>query len=1059
MVVPEFSVLIPAFNHEGYVADAIDSALDQDLDGIELVVIDDASGDSTWEVVQRYRSDPRVRLFRHETNAGAHATLNEALALARGRYLAILNSDDAFAPGRLAKCRAELDAGAALVGSDIQLIDTAGRIVPEHWWVDAFEALKKRYRDSGDVVTALLAGNLFMTTSNFAFTRELMEGVGGFRVQRYVHDYDFLLRAVASGRLLRWLDEPLLRYRIHPSNTISSNPLDANRECAALLRETLPKLFGQADDRAGQRLEALSGQFERLERYIVEIMLTQRHEALVEQEMNWRGEVELRDRWIADRDRWIAERDDWIAERDHKIAEQAGLLQRMQQHPLRRAMGRVRAIAKGGTRLQSVFRRVLALDVPLRMEPVRVRSFDELKAWLEPRLSGIGCVSFDIFDTLVQRCIEPPEWLHRRASEKISVHLGGVPDAATILAARHEEERALREASGADGGDHECHFDPLVEGWVLRLLGRRDAKLEERIHSIERQLERSALSAKPGAQDLLRWLKTRGVRVIAVSDMYLGHRHVNELLDDIGFGTLIDAMYVSADFGFGKYTGRLHQKVLEVEGMNPETVVHVGDNLMSDMLGAARVGVQGVFLDEEAPRLRRRHQQLSAGMAEKGGVWPGRMLCEVVDERLRGLPEAQRDDFHFRFGLQVLGPLFSTFMLGLVERLHVSRPDRIYFLARDGFLFKSLYERYRAQLSDPASLPDATYLYASRRVLAIASVADGLTLEQARVAFYNPKQQGLLSVCKTYGIDPAALGPYAEEHGFARLDEPVLDWDDVRLKALIDDDRVQMLASMAGREMRVLLHEYLKANGFFDSGSVAFVDIGWNGTIQKFLVESFGSETGFPIVHGYYYALGNGMYGAFDPGGSIEGLMMDARDGNPCERAPSDFEELFEQGARSPEATTIGYRRERGGVVPVLKSDEAPDRIDEIACNPDILAMQQGVELHFDHFVAVQELTGFRFAQLRPYVLGLTERVVVYPDEEEVRHIGSLAHTEDFGHDNVLNLNAQRLVWRDFLRPRRLHHRLRQLPWRYAPLAGFAAPWAAWLLRLAHLRNSYVRKR
>jgi glycosyltransferase involved in cell wall biosynthesis len=100
MTAPKISVIVPAFNHEAYIVDALHSVLAQTLGDLELIVIDDASRDGTWDAIQSIR-DPRLRAFRHKDNQGAHVTLNEGLGLASGDFLAILNSDDAFHPERL----------------------------------------------------------------------------------------------------------------------------------------------------------------------------------------------------------------------------------------------------------------------------------------------------------------------------------------------------------------------------------------------------------------------------------------------------------------------------------------------------------------------------------------------------------------------------------------------------------------------------------------------------------------------------------------------------------------------------------------------------------------------------------------------------------------------------------------------------------------------------------------------------------------------------------------------------------------------------------------------
>jgi hypothetical protein len=135
----------------------------------------------------------------------------------------------------------------------------------------------------------------------------------------------------------------------------------------------------------------------------------------------------------------------------------------------------------------------------------------------------------------------------------------------------------------------------------------------------------------------------------------------------------------------------------------------------------------------------------------------------------------------------------------------------------------------------------------------------------------------------------------------------------------------------------------------------------------------------------------------------------------------------------------------------VLKDAAAPDRQEEVRCNPSIDLLQQGVMLCLEHFLAAQRLTGFGFEALKPYAMALTERAVVYPSVREVAGISSLAHTEDFGHDHILDLSASYIRWRDFIRPRRLMTRLSELPWRYAPFARFRLAAASALARGMHI--------
>ena len=99
-VIPLISVIIPAYNTEAYIAQSIQSALEQTLKTIEVIVVDDGSTDDTVAIAQQFQ-DSRLRIFVNEQNMGAAGARNRAIQAARGEWIAVLDSDDWYAPERL----------------------------------------------------------------------------------------------------------------------------------------------------------------------------------------------------------------------------------------------------------------------------------------------------------------------------------------------------------------------------------------------------------------------------------------------------------------------------------------------------------------------------------------------------------------------------------------------------------------------------------------------------------------------------------------------------------------------------------------------------------------------------------------------------------------------------------------------------------------------------------------------------------------------------------------------------------------------------------------------
>ena len=242
---PRVSVVVPLYNHAAFIAEALESILAQGRVVQEIIVLDDGSTDDSAAVVQALLArDRRLRLVRH-ANRGAHATINAAIALCGGEMVAVLNSDDAWLPGRLTALVAALDAdpAAGIACSALRFMDGAGASTDNPW----YEAALAFHRDGAELGVALLNGNFVMTTSNLLIRRATLAAVGPCAALRYGHDLDWLLRALALGQHLVRVDAPLLRYRTHASNTIAEDHAGVRAEWAMAAAAYLALLWHRPD--------------------------------------------------------------------------------------------------------------------------------------------------------------------------------------------------------------------------------------------------------------------------------------------------------------------------------------------------------------------------------------------------------------------------------------------------------------------------------------------------------------------------------------------------------------------------------------------------------------------------------------------------------------------------------------------------------------------------------------------------------------------------------------------------------------------------------------------
>lgn len=241
---PLISVIIPAYNHEKFIGAAVDSVLSQSITDLELIVINDGSTDQTGEIVQN-NTDKRMTYY-YQENCDAYNTINRGLGLAKGKYIAILNSDDLFTSNRLERLlKCQEDNKAECIITDVIPISDNGEEFtdPEFGWNIWHQKNRSYYFECGDIYTAFLKGNFMVTTSNLFMTAEAMIKTGEFCSLRYLHDYDYIFRLMLScpGKVHYLAGEKLLYYRIHPGNTLGEAAITGREQDQELIRKYMLK--------------------------------------------------------------------------------------------------------------------------------------------------------------------------------------------------------------------------------------------------------------------------------------------------------------------------------------------------------------------------------------------------------------------------------------------------------------------------------------------------------------------------------------------------------------------------------------------------------------------------------------------------------------------------------------------------------------------------------------------------------------------------------------------------------------------------------------------------
>jgi len=210
MQIPKISVLMPVYNAEKYLAEAVESVLNQTFQDFEFIIIDDGSNDYSLEIIRKYALiDSRIKFFSHE-NKGLVDTLNEGIDVSKGKYIARMDADDVCLPFRFEKQHEYLESNndAVVVGSRIMLIDEDGDYLCAMVNIFSHEDI-----DFSHINNLTAGAGVVHPTA--IIRRDALVQVGGYN-QRYkdAEDIDVWLKLAEIGKIHN-LNEILLNYRQH----------------------------------------------------------------------------------------------------------------------------------------------------------------------------------------------------------------------------------------------------------------------------------------------------------------------------------------------------------------------------------------------------------------------------------------------------------------------------------------------------------------------------------------------------------------------------------------------------------------------------------------------------------------------------------------------------------------------------------------------------------------------------------------------------------------------------------------------------------------------------
>ncbi|MBU1567608.1 MAG: HAD hydrolase-like protein [Proteobacteria bacterium] len=613
-------------------------------------------------------------------------------------------------------------------------------------------------------------------------------------------------------------------------------------------------------------------------------------------------------------------------------------------------------------------------------------------------------ISFDLFDTLLVRRIHDPDLVKLPVARYIAElakqqgrhwHWQKVQERRDHIEQKHRAETAIQFA------DHEACYPLFMRELLLEIFqSSYDDVLLEKVTDYELTMENSMLVPR---QILVEWIKElagAGKRIFIISDMYLPATHLRQLLKYAGLNEFVEEVISSADTFLAKASGKAYPMIAEKYSLSPRAWMHIGDNPISDGMRAGEAGIDAMIIHDPGEQQRKSIVKRYYNYSDGRPFWRGRVLQQLMAPLEA---ENQLNSALYSEGYNFLGPLIGVFIQQVARFCKENEITKIFFLSREGWTFKRYWEKAMPSLYPAGGLPEIEYLYVSRMALAGASCAhQGLTKANADITFLPPGNRDFRDVCRIFSLEPEAFICHLTKFGLqadtclSHVHDGYVPKNRKNFDAMLEDDSFQDEVKRQTGEQSLAMQQYFAQAGLFDHKHIALVDIGWLGTIQRFLFEAIAHRADCPTCFGLLFGATRGIPYPESDKNIIKGIMYDRNRFDLAASTLSYAQDIFEEACRAPHPTLNGYRLTKEGFE--LEFRQTNDAIGKAELEQDgyFMPLQQGIIDSAERFAAAAALLGYYFEDWKPWLNYLLVTKLAFPRTKEVANIRHRHHLDDF---------------------------------------------------------------
>ena len=626
----------------------------------------------------------------------------------------------------------------------------------------------------------------------------------------------------------------------------------------------------------------------------------------------------------------------------------------------------------------------------------------DLKVAVQNHLHCNAYVSFDIFDTAILRDVIKPNDIFLRWQQIIlsEPQYSFLHDVDSLSSLRQIAELNARKSVWSNSSYYEVTIKEIYS--ELCLLLPCINHIVNNLLILELELEFEHFMANPYILSLYNELRAKNVDIMFVSDIYFERTYVDQILQSCGYSSGY-TLYLSSETRLSKASGTLYQHILQDRSIAPGNWLHIGDNYESDIVQAKKLSLSTFHYSKCSDRLhadKKLTKRLTSSYQSVEPYTRSVILGSIANHlfsdpdrfRLQGLihsnsttPQHQ-DDIWYKWGFTHAGPLVYGFVQWLYHRASEDRPETIFFLARDGYFIKEIFDLFSSRLGANCN---TKYLYASRRLFNLPSIEE-LNDNDLDFLCSGTSSLSVGDFLARISINPQAYTSQVKSAGFDSSQSLVKTGKDYAKLRKLFMLLKPMILEQASQEASIL-HDYLLESGFKQDLSCIVVDLGWHGSLQTSLSKLL-DRLGLAIaLKGYYLATFPPAIKYLKLGHMISGYLCDL--GTPASEYQSIRQcvEIYELLFSAPHGTVCGLSNEITGISPILGNDP----LDALRW-PIASQIQAGAKAFVEQILRNRPIS--KDIQLSPlHSNAMMASFLASPSFSEARMFGNIQHGEGFG--------------------------------------------------------------